>query len=92
MGELTLGLVRWLIKFGPWIGAVLAFFIVMNMGLSMILVGFNAGAFSDVYAIVSMWLPFNLNELFMWVTTASSAYILYRLAWVTVIWINRVLG
>lgn len=92
MGEIGVSLVKWAVKIGPVLGAITAYIIIINIAIAGMFAGFNAGAFTDVFAMVSMWLPFDLNVIMLWIVSTSVAYMSYRMAWVGVSWINRLMS
>lgn len=90
MGEIALFVLKFMSRFVFILAGITAFIIMLNMAVSLAFVSFSAGAFSDVFAMVSMWLPFNLSVLLAWLMSAATAYIGYRLALTALIWVNRI--
>lgn len=92
MGEIVIQILKWTAKYVFYIAMVTAFVVILNLVVSAVFIGFNAGAFSDVYSMVTLWLPFNLPVVMAWLMTASTAYIGYRLAVKSVVWLQGFLA
>ena len=92
MGEIAIAILRMTAKYVFFIAMITSFIIVLNLILSTVFIGFNAGVFSDLTAIVSMWLPFNLSTVMIYLMATSTAYIMYRLSVKSVVWLNGFLG
>lgn len=82
----------WGIRISFIVAVLFAFIVVLNFAQSLLLVGFNSNVLTDVFALVQVWLPFNLNVLLSWTTTAASAYIIYRLAVAGLTFLNRLMN
>lgn len=80
MGEVIIRVAIWSIKASFFTALVLSFLAMLAIITSYLIVGFNLGVISDIYAIIQLWLPFNLNIIFVWITIAATAYFSYRLA------------
>lgn len=92
MATAALVLLKWTISLAFVIAAIFAFIVLLNLGLSMTLVTLNQNVLSDIFALVQMYLPFNLSVLLLWVVSASVAFISYKLAVMSIAWINRVMA
>lgn len=91
MGEIIVTVLKFVARFVFVFAAVVAFITLLTVSTSFVFASINQGAFGDVFAIVSMWTPFNLTVLMAWAVTASTAYIGYRLSLTAMIWANRFL-
>lgn len=74
-----MGIVRQTVKIGFVLSMIFAFVMILNMIISALAIGLNHNALADIFAIIQMWLPFNLNVVLLWLITASTLYIGYRL-------------
>jgi len=71
------------------LAGIVAFLLVMNMMLSLIMVTFNQNVFTDIFSLVTIWLPFNLEAIWLWLTTAAFAFLAYRITMVAYTWVAR---
>lgn len=92
MGELVVFIIKWVVRVAFVMAGVFAFIVVVNLATSLIFVALNQNVLSDLFALIQMWLPFNLSVLLAWLTTASIAFITYKLAVMSLSWLNRILG
>lgn len=92
MGEIAVAVLKWLIRMSIVIAGIFSFVAVLNIATSMILVNLNQNVLTDIFAVIQIWLPFNLNVLLLWLIASSTAFILYRLSLASIIWINRLIG
>lgn len=81
-----------LLRASLFLAAVTAFIVVLNLAISGFGIALNQSVLNDLFAMIQMWLPFNLNSLLIWITTSVIAYLTYRIVLAGVIWIHRVLG
>lgn len=81
-----------LLRASLFLGAVTAFIVVLNLAISGFGIALNQSVLNDLFGMVQMWLPFNLNSILIWITTSGIAYLTYRAVLAGVIWINRILG
>lgn len=72
--------------------SVFAFLAFMGIVISYIAIGINLTVLTDVFSMVQMWLPFDLNVILLWITTSCTAYILYRLSRIAIDYVNAVVG
>lgn len=79
-----MGIVRQTVKIGFVLSMIFAFVIVLNIIISTLAVGVNHGVLADIFAMIQMWLPFNLNVVLLWLLTAATLYIGYRLTVVAI--------
>lgn len=81
-----------MLRASMFLAAVTAFIIVLNLAISGFGIALNQSVLNDLFAMLQMWLPFNLNSVLIWITTSVIAYLSYRIILAGVIWIHRVLG
>lgn len=92
MGEVVVLILKILVRLAFVLSGITGFIILLNMGLQLVFVTLNQNALSDVLNLVQVWLPFNLNAIWMWLWTSASLYIVYRLAVAGYAWISRLVG
>jgi len=92
MGEIISMVLKILVRLSFVLAGIVGFIILLNMGLSMVTVGLNQGALTDIINLVQVWLPFNINVVLMWLWTAGALYMTYRMALVAFSFINRLAG
>lgn len=92
MGEIVIQVLKWTFRVTFILAGIFAFVVVLNLATSMIFVSLNQNALSDVFAMIQIWLPFNLNVVLVWLIAASTAYITYKLSIMAITWLNRLLG
>jgi hypothetical protein len=73
------------------LAVIFAFVALLGIVVSAMSVTVNNNVLQDVYSIVSIWMPFNLNVMILWLVTAALVYIMYRLTWVGLTFINNLL-
>lgn len=83
---------KWTFRFGFIMAGITTFIIVLNIAFSMVFVALNFGVVGDVLHLIQLWLPFNLNVLIAWVLTTSVAYVAYRLAVISIAYMNRLIS
>lgn len=90
--QVAIEVAKWIFRLGFIVAGVVAFVVLLNLGLSFFFVALNATVLADLFALLQMWLPFNLNALLGWVVAASAAYIVYRLAVIAIAYLNKLIG
>ena len=92
MGDLVVFILKTTLKV-PFILIVIGSFIaILNLALGMSLVLINNSALGDLFALVQMWLPFNLSTITVWFTTITIAYLTYRLSLVGLSFLHQFFG
>lgn len=71
---------RWTTKLTFWSAMVFMFITMLNLILSSLAITFQVTVLHDLFAILQIWLPFNLSALLAWFVTASMAYFAYKMA------------
>lgn len=80
MGDFVVALLRWTVNIPFVLASIFAFVVLFNLILSMTSVSINQSVLGDLFALVQMWLPFNLSVVLIWFTTATIAYIAFRVS------------
>lgn len=80
MGNTPAILLVWGIRLGVVATSIFAFIVVLNLAFQLLFVTLNQNVLSDLFAMIQMWLPFNLNVVLSWFVTALIAYSFYRLS------------
>lgn len=92
MSETVLSLIKMAVRFTIVLTGIFAFILVITLATSYLTISTNAGVLSDLFAIVQIWLPFNLSALITWIITASTAFIAYRLTIYSINYISAITG
>jgi len=92
MGEIAVTLAKWFLKLAFFIAVILSVMVLVGVITSYLVVGFSVPVLHDLFALIQIWLPFNLNVLLIWITLSASAYVAYRLAIMTYNMFNSYLG
>lgn len=92
MGEVVITVAKWILKFAYFTAVLLAFMVLISLITTWLVVGFNMGVLSDIFGLVQLWLPFNLNILLAWIGVAVSAYVTYRVLVMSFNMLNAWLG
>lgn len=71
---------------------ILAFIVFLNICINGVSTAINQTVLNDIFAMVQLWLPFNLNSLLMWLTSTAVGYLTYRLVLAGTIWAHRIVG
>lgn len=74
------------------IGAIMMFIIILNIFINAMLVSLNGNILSDIFAMVSMWMPFNLGTVLVWLLSVGLMFLGFRLLMVAFNFLNKVLG
>lgn len=90
--RVALQILKWAIRLTFVAGGAFALAAILIYASSLILVSLNAGVLADLFAIIQIWLPFNLNVMLTWLMIATTLLILYKLAVMAITWINRFVG
>lgn len=92
MGDFVVSIIKWVVRIG-FVGAmIMTFTLFLNLIISLFAVTLNFGVLSDIMALVQLWLPFNLSVVIVWITTATFAYLTYRLAVFAYSFLNSLVG
>lgn len=92
MGDFVVNVLRWTISLPFILAGLFAFIVLLNLAISIVGVTINQSVLGDLFAMIQMWLPFDLNAVLWWFTTASSAYFIYRLAIAGISWVHKFVG
>lgn len=76
------------VKVAAITASVFSFTVVLGLIVSAIFVAINLSVLGDIYSLIQMWLPFNLNVIVLWILTASGSYLTYRLSLVVIAYLN----
>jgi len=79
MGNTPVVIARWGIRLGFVAAAILAFTVMLNYIFELLLVTLNGNVLTDIFAMIQVWLPFDLNVILLWFTTAVVFYVGYLL-------------
>lgn len=74
------------------LASIAAFVLVLNLILSLLFITVADNVFSDIFAMVNIWMPFNLSVIWLWLSTAAFAFLAYRLALVAYTWAGRLVS
>lgn len=90
--EVMIKVFVWAIRFSFISMVLFATIVILNLSLSMIQVSFNIAVLNDLFGLIQLWLPFNLNVVLVWFSTASILYVMYRLSVVMLSLVNKLIG
>lgn len=79
------------IKVGFWASTIVVFVILLTLILSGVVISLNNSIVIDLFYITQLWLPFNLNVIFVWISTLVVAYFAYRVALWAFVFIGELL-
>jgi len=92
IGLIGITVLKWSVKLVVVLVAIFAFIVILNFALSMIFTSVNGNVLGDIFALVQMFLPFNLNVILFWITAGASAFILFKISLLAIVFINDILG
>lgn len=92
MGEIAINIAKWALKISFFSALAIAFSILLGVMTSYLVVGFNTSILSDIFAVIQIWLPFNLNILLIWMSLAATTYLTFRLSLMIFNLIDQYLG
>lgn len=80
MVEIAVTVARWALKISFFTSIAIAISILIGVVSSYLIAGYNTSVLNDIFGIVQIWLPFNLNILLLWIAIAATAYLAFRLS------------
>lgn len=92
MGEIGVSAFKWSIKLTYALASVVFLIVFIALAVSAIGVALNGSMVLDLMYFIQMWLPFNLNPLFVWLFTSVTAFFSFRLSMIGFNILNRVLN
>lgn len=92
MGDLVSNIIRWTMTLPFILATIFAFIVLLNFIISLVGITINQSVLGDLFALIQMWLPFNLNSILWWFTTATVIYITYRISIFALTWMQRFIG
>ncbi len=92
MGEVVLAVTRWTLRLVLFSSVAIALTVIIGIITSYMVIGLNQSVLGDIFAIIQIWLPFNLNILLTWLALTSTAYFAYRLALMAYNLLNSLIG
>lgn len=92
MGEIAITIIKWTFRGAFIIAVAIAIASLLSIIGNYLIIGFNTSVLADIFALIQIWLPFNLNILLIWVAVASTAYLTYRLAIIANVLLNSFIG
>lgn len=92
LGNLIVAIISWTIKIGVAITALSILLPLLAIITQMVYVTLDQTVLLDLFAFLQLWLPFDLNIIFIWFTTVGLLYVLYRMTIWAFNFINSVTG
>jgi len=92
MGEVAIQIAKWTFRSAFIIGVLLSVIALVSIISTYIIAGYNTSVLSDIFALVQVWLPFNLNIILIWLTVSATAYIAYKTAILSYVLLNTFIG
>lgn len=92
MGEVVVSVAKWALKITFFSALILAIIVVIGLITSYLVLGFNTSVLSDIFGVIQIWLPFNLNVLLLWLAVSATAYFGYRIALMSYNMLNSFIG
>lgn len=80
MVEIIIKSITWTVLIGFFAGMALSLIALVLFAFGLLSVALNGSILADIFNVIQIWLPFNLDELLVWVFTASGLYLSYKLA------------
>lgn len=80
MGEVVTAIFKSAVKISAIFTAIFAFLMVFTVLVSGVTVALNKTVIVDILTLIQFGLPFNLDPVLLWLGTAVTLYITYRLA------------
>jgi len=80
MGEVAVTIAKWALKISFFAATAIALIIIIGLITTYLVIGFNVSVLSDIFALVQIWLPFNLNVLLLWIAVSATSYLTYRVS------------
>lgn len=89
--EIIVFLAKIIFRFGFVLAGIVGFVVFVGVIASFIYVSINYTVLADIFALVQMWLPFNLGVILAWLGIASTAYLGYRFALVALAFVDKLI-
>lgn len=92
MGEIVVAILKWTFRIAFIVAVAIGASTLIALIINYLIVGYNQSVLADIFAIIQIWLPFNLNIVLLWVTVSASAFIIYKLAVLSYVLLNTFVG
>lgn len=92
MGEVAIALVKWTFRTAFIAGVILALLTIFSLIASYLIAGYSSSVLADIFALVQIWLPFNINIILLWISVSATAYFSYRIAIMSYTLLNTFVG
>lgn len=92
MGEIAVLLLKWTFRLAFLIALALGLTAMIALIVNYMVVGYNQSVLGDIFSLIQIWLPFNLNIVLLWLTLAASAFVIYKLASLSYVLLNTFIG
>lgn len=92
MGEILVAILKWTFRIAFIIAVAIGAGVLVSVIVNYLIVGYNQSVLADIFALVQIWLPFNLNIVLLWITVSASAFIIYKLAALSYVLLNTFVG
>lgn len=79
MGNMAVTVLKWTIRIPLVIMMIAAFLVLYNLLIAVINVGVNWGIVHELLAMVQLWLPFNIGQVFNWLTSVAVLIIYFKI-------------
>jgi len=92
MGEIVVAILKWTFRIAFIIAVAIGLSVLISVIINYLIIGYNQSVVADIFAIIQIWLPFNLNIVLLWVTVSASAFIVYKLSALSYVLLNTFVG
>ena len=92
MGEVAVAVLKWTFRAAFIIAVAIGLGVFISVIVNSLIVGYNLSVLADIFALIQIWLPFNLNIVLLWLTVSASAFIVYKLAALSYVLLNTFVG
>jgi len=80
MGEVVRQIINLVVKVGFWASIIFTFVPLLTLIISGVLIALDGSVITDLYYMLQIWLPFNLNVILLWTFALVLAFSIYWLA------------
>lgn len=80
MGEVAVSLFKSIVKVGAVMAVIGGFLSILTLAVSGVIVALNQSVVNDLLILTQIWLPFNIAPIFLWLGTAVTMYLSYRVS------------
>lgn len=77
---MILDILKVILKIGFIVPVYWGIVALLTSAITAVMISHNTGVLNDIFALVQLWLPFNLNVILVWISTSIVLYLTYAIS------------